>query len=64
MIKVIEQGSYMNRVDKLPDGLYSAECSYLGTHYECSVVFYIDARRMETVRAFVCGSPHAEKTII
>ena len=51
MIKVIEQGSYMNRVDKLPDGLYSAECSYLGTHYECSVVFYIDARRMETVRA-------------
>ena len=29
MIKVIEQGSYMNRVDKLPDGLYSAECSYL-----------------------------------
>ena len=24
MIKVIEQGSYMNRVDKLPDGLYSA----------------------------------------
>ena len=39
MIKVIEQGSYMNRVDKLPDGLYSAECSYLGTHYERSVDF-------------------------
>ena len=36
MIKVIEQGAYMNRVDKMPDGLYSAECSYLGTRYECS----------------------------
>ena len=34
MIKVIEQGAYMNRVDKTPDGKITAECSFLGTRYE------------------------------
>lgn len=52
MIKVIEQGAYMNRVDKLPDGKFMAECSYLGTRYECSVVLYFDAREMKTEKAF------------
>ena len=48
MIKVIEQGAYMNRVDKTPDGKITAECSFLGTRYECSVVIYADARGMKT----------------
>lgn len=52
MVKVVEQGAYMNRVDKLPDGKFLAECSYLGTRYECSVVLYIDARQMKTEKAF------------
>lgn len=52
MIKVIEQGAYMNRVDKLPDGKFLAECSYLGSRYECSVVLYFDAREMKTEKAF------------
>ncbi len=48
MIKVIEQGAYMNRIDKTPDGKITAECSFLSTHYECSVTIYADARGMKT----------------
>ena len=48
MIKVIEQGAYMNRIDKTPEGKITAECSFLGTRYECSAVIYADARGMKT----------------
>lgn len=52
MVKVIEQGAYMNRVDKLPDGKFIGECSYLGSRYECSIVLYFDAREMKIEKAF------------
>lgn len=52
MIKVIEQGAYMSRVDKMENGLYLVESSFLGSRYECSVSFHVDGWKMETVKAF------------
>ncbi len=47
MIKVMEQGAYMNRVDRTEKGKIKATCTFLSTRYECDIVIYADLYEMK-----------------
>lgn len=47
MLKVIEQGAYMNQINKIGGGRFTAKTTYLGTRYECDAVIFADARQMK-----------------
>lgn len=61
MLKVIEQGAYMNQINKIGGGRFTAKTTYLGTRYECDAVIFADAKADEDGKGDVRDSSHAGK---